>query len=109
MGGMFNREGIYLYLWLIHVDIWKKSTEYLESNYPPIKNKLKTKTKILIYKYFQIKKFFKKNPGPVGPHSLLQSSSAWFAHDPKGQFTEHNEPANLSYTLELSKGIFNMP
>ena len=58
MGGMFNREGIYLYLWLIHVDIWKKSTEYLESNYPPIKNKLKTKTKFLIYKYFQIKKFF---------------------------------------------------
>jgi len=29
MGGVFNREGIYLYLWLIHVDIWKKLTEYL--------------------------------------------------------------------------------
>ena len=27
MGGRFKREGTYVYLWLIHVDIWQKPTE----------------------------------------------------------------------------------
>ena len=26
MGGRFKREGTYVYLWLIHVDIWQKAT-----------------------------------------------------------------------------------
>ena len=26
MGGKFKREGTYVYLWLIHVDIWQKPT-----------------------------------------------------------------------------------
>ena len=24
----FKREGTYVYLWLIHVDVWQKSTQY---------------------------------------------------------------------------------
>ena len=32
-----KREGTYVHLWLIHVDIWQKSTQYC--NYPSIKNK----------------------------------------------------------------------
>ena len=47
MGQMFKREGTCAYLWLIHVDVWQKPTQYckaetntvLESNYPPIKKK----------------------------------------------------------------------
>jgi len=27
LGGRFRREGKYVYLWLIHVDIWKKPTQ----------------------------------------------------------------------------------
>ena len=27
MGGRFKREGIYLYLWLIHTDVWQKPTQ----------------------------------------------------------------------------------
>ena len=27
MGGRFKREGTYVYLWLIHVDIWRKTTK----------------------------------------------------------------------------------
>ena len=27
MGGRFKREGAYVYLWLIHVDIWQKTTK----------------------------------------------------------------------------------
>ena len=38
-GGREVQEGeeTYVYLWLIHVDIWQKPT--LESKHPPIKNK----------------------------------------------------------------------
>ena len=28
MGGRFEREGTYVYLWLIHVDGWQKPTQY---------------------------------------------------------------------------------
>ena len=27
MGGRFKREETYIYLWLIHVDIWQKPTK----------------------------------------------------------------------------------
>ena len=26
--GRFKREGAYVYLWLIHVDVWQKPTQY---------------------------------------------------------------------------------
>ena len=28
MGGRLRREGTYVYLWLIHVDVWQKPTQY---------------------------------------------------------------------------------
>ena len=28
VGGRFKREGTYIYLWQIHVDIWQKPTQY---------------------------------------------------------------------------------
>ena len=31
MGGRFKREGTYIYLWLIHVDVWQKSTQYCKA------------------------------------------------------------------------------
>ena len=34
MGGRLKREGIYVCLWLIHVDVWQKPTQHC--NYPPI-------------------------------------------------------------------------
>ena len=30
VGGMFKREGTYVYLWLIHV-VWQKSTKYCKA------------------------------------------------------------------------------
>ena len=35
VGGSFKREGTYVYLWLIHVYVWQKSSHYCD--YPPIK------------------------------------------------------------------------
>ena len=37
VGGRLKREGIYVYLWLIHIDVWQKQAPYC--NYPSIKNK----------------------------------------------------------------------
>ena len=31
MGGKFKRNGTYVYLWLIHVDIWQKPTHYCKA------------------------------------------------------------------------------
>ena len=30
-GETFKKKGIYLYLWLIHVDIWQKSMQYYKA------------------------------------------------------------------------------
>ena len=31
-GGGIKREGTYVYLWLIHVDIWQKPTQYCKES-----------------------------------------------------------------------------
>ena len=31
VGGRFKREGIYVYLWPIHVDVWQKPTQYCKA------------------------------------------------------------------------------
>ena len=31
MGWRFKKEGTYVYLWLIHVDIWQKPTQYYKT------------------------------------------------------------------------------
>ena len=46
VGGRFKREGTYVYLWLIHVAIWKKLTQYCKAIILQLKiNKLKKKQK----------------------------------------------------------------
>ena len=43
MGGRVKREGTYVYIWLIHVDVWKKPVPYCKAIIPQIKtNKLKS-------------------------------------------------------------------
>ena len=44
VGGRLKREGIYVYLQLIHVVVAENNITLL-SNYPPIKNKFKKKKK----------------------------------------------------------------
>ena len=31
MGGRFKMEGAYVYLWLIHVDVWQKTTKFCKA------------------------------------------------------------------------------
>ena len=46
MGGRFRREGTYVYLWLIHVDVWRKPTQYCKAFILQLKiNKLNYKKK----------------------------------------------------------------
>ena len=39
MGGGFRREGTYVYLWLIHVDVWQKPTQYYKTTILQVKKK----------------------------------------------------------------------
>ena len=58
VGGRSKREGIYAYLWLIHVDVWQKPAQY--RNYPPIKNKIKPKVLKILNKFVNKEYFCKK-------------------------------------------------
>jgi len=39
MGGRFKREGIYVYLWLIHVEVWQKTTKFCKAIILQLKKK----------------------------------------------------------------------
>ena len=39
MGGRFKREGIYVYLWLIPVEVWQKTTKFCKAITFQLKNK----------------------------------------------------------------------
>ena len=43
IGGSFKREEIYVYLWLIHVEVWQKTTKSCKAIILLLKNKLKNK------------------------------------------------------------------
>ena len=43
MGGRFKREGTYVYLWLIHVDVWKKPTKFCKAIILQLREKKKAK------------------------------------------------------------------
>ena len=49
MGGRFKREGIYVYLWLIHTEVWQKATKFC--NYPSIKRNKYIKKKSIDSKF----------------------------------------------------------
>ena len=49
VGGRFTREGIYVSLWLIHVDVWQKPTQYRKTVILQLKiNQLKTYSWIML-------------------------------------------------------------
>ena len=39
MGERFKREGTYVYLWLIHVDVWQKPTGFCKALILQLKDK----------------------------------------------------------------------
>ena len=41
VGERSNREGTYVYLWLIHVGVWQKTTQFCKAIILQLKNKLK--------------------------------------------------------------------
>ena len=48
MGGRFKREGAYVHLWLIHVDVWQK-TKFCKAIILQLKNKLIKKEEKAMY------------------------------------------------------------
>jgi len=45
MEGKFKREGTYIYLWLIHADIWQKTTKFCKAIILQLKNNFLKKKK----------------------------------------------------------------
>ena len=49
VGRRFKRKGTHVYLWLIHVDVWQKPTQYCNVITLQLKiNKSKKKKKIIV-------------------------------------------------------------
>ena len=67
IGGMFKWEGSCIKLWLIHVDVWEKPTEFYKAIILQLKNKFKTKKKVvvapaLLFQYTKANKFYTSIP-----------------------------------------------
>ena len=43
MAGQFKKEDTYVYLWLIHVEVWQKATKFCKAIILQLKNKLISK------------------------------------------------------------------
>ena len=43
MGGKFKRERIYVYLWLIHLEVWQKTIKFFKAIILQLKKKKKTR------------------------------------------------------------------
>ena len=72
MGGRFKREGIYVYLWLIHAEVWQKTAKFCKAIILQLKNELIKKHFILFSLPFCIEEYQRKGEietkqGPVGP------------------------------------------
>ena len=65
IGVRFKREVAYVYLWLIHVDVWQKPIQFCKANILQLKNKsIKNFKKFLclsLYLIIIIEEFKKKN------------------------------------------------
>ena len=51
---MFKRLGTYVYLWLIHVDVWQKPTRHCKPIIRQLKINLKIKKREEIYVYLEL-------------------------------------------------------
>ena len=55
VGGMLKKEGIHVYLWLIHADIWQKPTWYYKEIILQLKaNKFNLKKKKLNVSWYAL-------------------------------------------------------
>ena len=45
VGERFKREGTYVYLWLIHVDVWQKPTQFCKEIILQLKKKKKSNSR----------------------------------------------------------------
>ena len=65
MWGRFKREGAYVYLWLIHADVWQKPTQYC-------------KAFILLLRIKKEKRYLMATPSVT---SLLKEAKTWDSRD----------------------------
>ena len=77
MGGRFKREETYVYLWLIHVEVWQKTTKFRKAIILQLK-KIKIKKKKSTY-------FF---PGPKTELIMFEDLRTRIAIEAKKHYLE---------------------
>ena len=94
MGGRFKREGTYVYLWLIHVDVWQKTTKFCKAIILQLKKEIKKKIglriqarKILIWNIKGIPPSLKVMVAPLTHHSSLKLTTKVFSLPLKSSFS----------------------
>ena len=65
----FKREGTYVYLWLIHVDVWQKPTQYCKA--------IILQLKIIFKKENKKRDSISKRPETIIKSGLVMWGSAW--------------------------------
>ena len=68
MGRRFKREGTYVYLWLIHIEVWQKTTKFCKAIILQLKKKKKSESQTLTL------------PSPcrgASSYSLASGASCW--------------------------------
>ena len=71
MGRRFKREGIYVYLWLIHVEVWQKTTKFCKA----IILQLKKKDKMAKRVNFMLLCYPVRHDGHITPMGVTQLSA----------------------------------
>ena len=66
MGRGFKKEGTYVYLRLIHADVWQKSSQYCKVIIFQLKIKLKKKNYLLGLPWWSVVKNLPANVGDTG-------------------------------------------
>ena len=78
--GRFEREGTYIYLWQVHVDVWQKPTQFCKAIILQLKYKLKKKKKnTRVSFHFFLKGIF-PDPGSEPKSPAWQVDSLLLSH-----------------------------
>ena len=82
-GGRFKREGIYVYLWLIHVEAWQKTTKFCKAIILQLKKNFLRHSRFSVNTYIKIRLLF--NIDTVQPciHFILSLGSYNVCNIPK--------------------------
>ena len=108
VGGRVKREGTYVYLWLIHADIWQKSTWFFKAIILPLKSKLEKDASSMFYLFFRFNLIFNWRIISLQYSHGFCHTSTWIGHRHKRSLP--HKPPSPSHPSRLSQSTsFGFP